>query len=106
MTNMTVLSTDDIGLFQIHRKISNIVTGDIGILKSTGDIGDPPSRAPCTMSDIRDWSPITGRGGGYKTVGGDTRSFTPTKRGGGAEKVLAMLKGGGGTTSFGVVFTR
>ena len=31
-------------------------------------------------------------------------SFTPTKRGE-AEKVLAMLKGGGGTTSFGVVFT-
>ena len=28
------------------------------------------------------------------------------KRGGGVEKVLAMLKGGGGTTSFGVVFKR
>ena len=25
------------------------------------------------------------------------QSFTPTKRGGGAEKVLAMLKGGGGS---------
>ena len=26
------------------------------------------------------------------------RSFTPTKRGGGAENVLAMLKGGGAQT--------
>ena len=34
-----------------------------------------------------------GRGGGYKTGGGGTGSFTLTKRGG-AEKVLATLKGG------------
>ena len=33
-------------------------------------------------------------------------SFTPTKRGGGgAENLLAMLKGGGGRTSFDVVLT-
>ena len=34
--------------------------------------------------------------------------FYPYKKGRGAEKVLAMLKrgGGGGTTSFGVVFMR
>ena len=33
-------------------------------------------------------------------------SFTPTKRGGGAGKVLDILKkGGGGTKSVGVVFT-
>ena len=32
---------------------------------------------------VRDWSLITGRGGGYKTGGGGTWSFTPTKRGGG-----------------------
>ena len=34
-----------------------------------------------------------GEGGGYKTERGGA-SFTPTKKG--AEKVLAMLKGGGG----------
>ena len=35
--------------------------------------------------------------GGYKTGGGGGMwSFTPTKRGGGAEKVSAMLKGRGG----------
>ena len=45
------------------------------------------------LDHVRDWSLITRRGG-YKTGGGGgTRSFTPTKRGG-AEKVLAMLKGG------------
>ena len=32
--------------------------------------------------------------------------YPDKKRGGGAEKVLAMLKGGGCTTSFGVVFTQ
>ena len=31
--------------------------------------------------------------------------FDPYEKGGGAEKVLAMLKGGGATKSFGVVFT-
>ena len=36
-----------------------------------------------------------GRGWGYKTGGGGGSSFTPTKRGAGAETVLAMLKGGG-----------
>ena len=36
----------------------------------------------CEYMALRDWSLITGRGGGYKTGGG------------GAEKVLAILKGG------------
>ena len=35
-----------------------------------------------------------GEGGLQNGRGGGTRSFTPMKRGGGAEKVLAMLKGG------------
>ena len=52
-------------------------------------------------SIIRDWSLFTGRGG-YKTGGGACEVFPLRK--GGAEKVLAMLKGG--TNSFGVVFTR
>ena len=43
---------------------------------------------------LRDWSLITGRGGGYKTGGGGHVKFYPYKKGGGAEKVLTMLKGG------------
>ena len=39
------------------------------------------------VGPYRDWSLIMGRG---------TWSFTPTKGGGGAEKVLTMLMGGGG----------
>ena len=54
------------------------------------------------LTVIRDWSLITGRGGGYKTGGGRGRlSFTPAKRGGGESFSHA-----GGTTSFGVVFMR
>ena len=41
--------------------------------------------------------------GGYKTRGGGGHvKFYPYEKGGGAEKVLAMLKGD--TKSFGVVF--
>ena len=47
---------------------------------------------------LRDWSLITGRGGATKREGG-TGSFTPMKRHG-AEKVLAILKGGGGRKMF------
>ena len=59
---------------------------------------------------FRDWSLITGRGGGLQNGsgggGGGVREVLPLRKGGGgAQKVLAMLKGGG-TTSFGVVFTR
>ena len=45
---------------------------------------------------LRDWSVITGRGG-YKTEGGGEGQvrFYPNERGGGADIVLAMLKGGG-----------
>ena len=43
-----------------------------------------------------------GEGGGVKT-GGGARDVLPLRKGEGAEKVLAMLKGG--TKSFGVVFT-
>ena len=49
------------------------------------------------------------REGCYKTGGGGHVKFYPYKyerRGGGAEKVLAMLKGGGGTKNVGVVLTQ
>ena len=54
---------------------------------------------------VRDWSLITGRWGPTKRDG--VREVLPLRKGGGAEKTLAMLKGGGGggTTSFGIVFT-
>ena len=44
-------------------------------------------------SPLRDWSLITGRGGGYKTGGGGACEVLPLRKLG-AEKVLAMLKGG------------
>ena len=47
-----------------------------------------------SLDSLRDWSLITGRGGGLQNGRGGTLSFTPTKKGGGAEKVLAVLKGG------------
>ena len=46
-----------------------------------------------TRCALRDWSLITGRGGGYKTGGGGAREVLPLRKGG-AEKVLAMLKVG------------
>ena len=52
---------------------------------------------------IRDWSLITGRGG-YKT-GEGACEILPLRKGGHKE-VLAMVKGGGRQTSFGVVFTQ
>ena len=48
-----------------------------------------------TFSTIRDWSLITGRGGGLQNGRGGAREVLPLQKGGGAEKVLAMLKGGG-----------
>ena len=42
----------------------------------------------------REWSLITGRGGGYKT-GAGASEVLPLRKGRGAEKVLAMLKVGG-----------
>ena len=39
---------------------------------------------------VRDWSLLTERGGGGHV------KFNPYEKGGGAEKVLAMLKWGGG----------
>ena len=54
---------------------------------------------------LRDWSLITGRGGGpTKWKGGGVCEVLPLQKGGGTEKVLAMLKGE--HKSFGVVFTR
>ena len=53
---------------------------------------------------IRDWSLITGRGGATKWEGGAREVLLLRK--GGTENVLAMLKGGGGTNNFGVVFQR
>ena len=41
----------------------------------------------------RDWSLITGRGGGYKT-GGGAREVYPYEKGEGGGEVLAMLRGG------------
>ena len=56
--------------------------------------------------DIRDRSLITGGGGGAtKWEGGHVKFYPSKKRGGGAEKVLAMLKEGG-TKSFGVIFAQ
>ena len=43
---------------------------------------------------LRDWSLITGRGGGATKREGGAREVLPLRKGG-AEKVLAMLKGGG-----------
>ena len=40
---------------------------------------------------LRDWSLITGRGGGYKT-GGGARKVLPLRKSG-VENILAMLKG-------------
>ena len=51
----------------------------------------------------REGSYNTGGGGGYNTGGGGAREVYPYK--GGSEKVLAMLKGGGGTKGFEVVLT-
>ena len=45
------------------------------------------------LNCVRDWSLITGRGGGYKTGGGHVKFYAYEK--GGVEKVLAMVKGGG-----------
>ena len=42
---------------------------------------------------IRDWSLITGRGGGLHNGRGGAREVLPLRKGG-AEKVLAILKGG------------
>ena len=55
----------------------------------------------------KEQSLVMGSGGGatkWYRGGGDKWSFTSTKKRG-VEKVLAMLKGGGGTTSFGVILT-
>ena len=55
-------------------------------------------------SELRDWSLITGRGGGagLQNGRGACKVLSLQKKGWRAGKVLAMLKGG--TTSFGVVF--
>ena len=46
------------------------------------------------FSELRDWSLITGRGGGLQNGrGGGHVKFDPYEKGG-AEKVLAILKGG------------
>ena len=45
------------------------------------------------LSIIRDWSLITGRGWATKRKGGGHVKFYPYEKGG-AENVLAMLKGG------------
>ena len=53
-----------------------------------------PGVMSCEGCLLRDWSLITGRGGGYKTGGGGGKSsFTPTKRGGGG-KGFSHAEGG------------
>ena len=42
---------------------------------------------------IREWSLITGRGGGYKT-GGGAREVLPLKKGGGGGKSFSHAEGG------------
>ena len=59
-----------------------------------------------TLSAIRDWSLITGRGGYKMGGGGAAREVLPLRKGGGAEKVLAILKGGGGAKGLGEAFTQ
>ena len=44
---------------------------------------------------IRDWSLITGRGGGYKTGGGGHVKFYPYEKGGGGGKSFSHAEGGG-----------
>ena len=43
---------------------------------------------------LRDWSLITGRGGGLQNGRGGAHEVLSLQKGGGAEKVLAILKGG------------
>ena len=59
------------------------------------------------MSEFRDWSLITGRGGGgLQNRGGRHVKFYPSEKKVGGGEVLAMLKEGGRgvTKGFGVVF--
>ena len=45
---------------------------------------------------VRDWSLITGRGGGYKTGGGGHVKFYPYEKGGGGGKSFSHAECGGG----------
>ena len=57
-----------------------------------------------TLWHFGDWSLITGKGGLQNGRGGGASEVLPLqKRGGSGKKGLAVLKGGGGTTSFEVV---
>ena len=56
------------------------------------------------LKPLRDWSLITGRGATKREGGGHVKFYPYEKDGEGAEKVLAMLKGGG-TKCFGEGFT-
>ena len=51
---------------------------------------------------LRDWSVITGRGGGGLQNRRGATEVLPLRKGGWRKNILGMLKGG--TTSFGVVF--
>ena len=58
-----------------------------------------------SRSILRDWSLITGRGA-TKREGGACEVLSLQKGGGGGRKGFSNAEGGGGTTSFEVVFTR
>ena len=51
---------------------------------------------------LRDWSVITGRGGGLQNGSGrGAHEVVPLRKGGGGRESFSHAEGGGGTTSFG-----
>ena len=73
-------------------------------LKSGGQKGPPGGGGPYWPSLYKGLVTNYGEGGLQNGKGGGHVKFYPYEKGGGG--VLAMLKGGGGATSFGVVFTQ
>ena len=60
----------------------------------------------CHLLIFRQCSPILGRGAGVKTGGGGGANKGLPLHKAGAEKVLVMLRGGGGTNNFELVLTQ
>ena len=57
-----------------------------------------------SREDLRDWSSITGRGGGLKREGGGQVKFYPYKKGGGGETRFSHPEGGTHCKRFWVSF--